>query len=50
MEFKRGQTALFNMIAFSEKICKRVTRIYGTKGELFSPDGVVSVLLLLSAP
>jgi len=36
MEFEDGQTCSFNMVAFSERICARQTKIYGTKG-LFPP-------------
>ena len=34
MEFEGGRTASFTMIAFSESISIRKTRIYGTLGEL----------------
>jgi len=38
MEFEGGRTASFTMIAFSEEVCVRKTRIYGTQGEI-SCDG-----------
>jgi len=34
MEFEGGRTASFTMIAFSEEICVRKTRVYGTMGQL----------------
>jgi len=34
MEFEGGRTASFTMIAFSEEVCVRKTRIYGTMGQL----------------
>jgi len=34
MEFEGGLTSSFTMIAFSEEICVRKTRIYGTYGEM----------------
>jgi predicted dehydrogenase len=34
MEFEGGRTASFTMIAFSEEVCVRKTRIYGTQGEI----------------
>jgi len=39
LEFEKGQTASFTMIAFSEKLCKRQTKIYGSHGELTCTDG-----------
>ncbi|XP_066283752.1 putative oxidoreductase YteT isoform X2 [Branchiostoma lanceolatum] len=33
-QFDGGQTASFNMVAFTQEICERQTRISGTKGEL----------------
>jgi len=38
MFFEGGRTASFSMIAFTEDICVRKTRIFGTKGELVA-DG-----------
>lgn len=38
MEFEGGLTAAFSMVAFTEKLCQRLTTIYGSKGEL-SYDG-----------
>jgi len=34
MLFEGGRTATFNMIAFSEEICVRKTKIFGTRGEM----------------
>jgi len=34
MLFEGGRTATFSMVAFSEEICVRKTKIFGTKGEL----------------
>jgi predicted dehydrogenase len=39
MQFDDGQTATVNMIAFTEKLCERHTKIYGTRGELTCVDG-----------
>jgi predicted dehydrogenase len=38
LEFSNGSTASFTMVAFSQKICVRDTKIYGTKGEIWT-DG-----------
>ena len=34
MKFKSGKTASFTMVAFTEKICQRETKVFGTKGQL----------------
>jgi hypothetical protein len=38
-----GKTATLTMVAFSEKICERFTRIYGTKGELEADSDTIKV-------
>lgn len=37
-EFEGGVTAAFTMIAFSEEICQRKTKIFGSRGELTCED------------
>ncbi|XP_070579449.1 putative oxidoreductase YteT isoform X2 [Ptychodera flava] len=34
--FEEGRTASFTMIAFTEKVCQRQTKVYGTRGEITS--------------
>jgi hypothetical protein len=34
MEFEGGATATFSMIAFTEAVCQRKSKIFGTLGEL----------------
>jgi len=42
MQFEGGSTATFTMVAFSEEICTRKTRIFGTLGEL-EGDGLETI-------
>jgi len=42
MFFEGGLTATFTMVAFSEEICVRKTKIFGTKGELVG-DGETTI-------
>ncbi|KAJ3350918.1 hypothetical protein HDU83_009337 [Entophlyctis luteolus] len=34
IEFEGGRTATLTMVAFTEAVCQRVTRVHGTKGEI----------------
>jgi hypothetical protein len=38
-----AKTATLTMVAFSEKICERFTRIYGTKGELEADSNQIKI-------
>ena len=40
LQFENGVTVSFTMIAFSEQICQRTTRIFGTHGEIKYTGGV----------
>ncbi|RPB01961.1 NAD(P)-binding protein [Choiromyces venosus 120613-1] len=42
-EGRGAKTATLNMVAFSEKICERFTRIYGTKGELEADSNQIRI-------
>jgi predicted dehydrogenase len=43
MSFEGGLTASFSMIAFTEEICIRKTRIFGTKGEIVGDGYKINV-------
>lgn len=34
IEFENGSTCTFTMVAYSEEVCERKTRIYGTRGQI----------------
>jgi predicted dehydrogenase len=42
MEFEGGATANLTVVAYTEKICQRQTRIFGTKGQL-EGDGELNI-------
>lgn len=42
-EGRGAKTATLTMIAFSERICERFTRIYGTQGELQADSNTITV-------
>eukprot|EP01129_Flabellula_baltica_P010664 TRINITY_DN4526_c0_g1_i5.p1 TRINITY_DN4526_c0_g1~~TRINITY_DN4526_c0_g1_i5.p1 ORF type:complete len:338 (+),score=72.96 TRINITY_DN4526_c0_g1_i5:1161-2174(+) len=48
IEFEGGATATFTMVAFTEKICVRSTRIFGTKGEITGDSTDISVFDFLT--
>ena len=41
MEFVGGKTASFTMIAFTEKLCERETKVFGSKGQIIYNSGNV---------
>lgn len=43
MEGRGAKTATLTMIAFSQRICERFTRIYGTRGELEADSNSIKV-------
>jgi predicted dehydrogenase len=50
LEFENGATASFTMIAFSQDVCVRRTRIFGTEGQLECLDGKRIVLQRFGEP
>jgi predicted dehydrogenase len=50
LEFESGATASFTMIAFSQDVCVRRTRIFGTEGQLECLDGKRIVLQRFGEP
>jgi len=44
MEFEGGRTASLTMIAFSDEVCIRKTRIYGTLGEMICDGNTIRVV------
>lgn len=48
MSFEGGQTASFSMIAFTQEVCVRKTRIFCTKGELVGDGHQVTVFNFLA--
>ncbi|KAJ3121650.1 hypothetical protein HK100_012290 [Physocladia obscura] len=43
IEFEGGKTASLTMVAFTEAVCQRSTRIHGTKGEIIGDMSTFSV-------
>jgi predicted dehydrogenase len=43
LEFANGMTATFTMVAFSEEVCVRKTRIFGTHGELTGNERTIKI-------
>jgi predicted dehydrogenase len=50
LEFESGATASFTMIAFSQDVCVRRTRVFGTEGQLECVDGRRIVLQRFGEP
>jgi predicted dehydrogenase len=50
LEFENGVTASFTMIAFSQDVCVRRTRVFGTEGQLECVDGRRIVLQRFGEP
>ncbi|XP_066528262.1 putative oxidoreductase YteT isoform X2 [Hoplias malabaricus] len=48
MEFERGLTASFTMVAFTEEICERKTTICGSRGELTYSEKEINVFDFLT--
>jgi len=42
MQFKNGTTASFTMVAFSQDVCIRKTRIFGTKGQIEGDSSTIT--------
>ncbi|KAJ3292949.1 hypothetical protein HDU79_000858 [Rhizoclosmatium sp. JEL0117] len=43
IEFEGGKTASLTMVAFTESVCQRATRIHGTKGEIIGDMSTFTV-------
>ncbi|KAJ3299176.1 hypothetical protein HK104_009780 [Borealophlyctis nickersoniae] len=43
IEFEGGRTASFTMVAFTDLVCERQTRIHGTRGEIIGDSHTITI-------